>query len=128
MPQKREVGSLEKDFRTTWFDDLAIGVAILDKDAKFVYVNQEIVRLFGRSRKDILHTPADQFIPPADSGRMIRELLEIYRGVQPEKMVFEFLRPNGSAEKIAFASTPIYGPQRKSGRAVRYILAVQVEK
>ena len=127
MPQKRSAGSLEKDFRTTWFDELPIGVVILDRDGKFAYVNDTFEQLLGRPRRKILGTPPDMYVPPSDSARLIRDILQLFRGVQIEKMVYEFLRPNGSTKKIAFVSTPIYGPKRKTGKAVKYILIVQVE-
>ncbi|MCE5231430.1 PAS domain S-box protein [bacterium] len=64
-----------------FFDNAVVGAAILDRDARFIYMNDPYCRIVGYGREELMAgmTPLD-FIPDADRERVRELLLPFLRG------------------------------------------------
>ncbi|MBK5964223.1 hypothetical protein CCR95_09025 [Thiocystis minor] len=85
----------EQRLRTV-FDHAPIGIAIPDRERRFVYVNYAYARLLGRDRAELIGQPIDPMIHEDDRAETDRLFTELMSGQRDSyRMNRRYRRPNG---------------------------------
>ncbi|AFL72621.1 PAS domain S-box protein [Thiocystis violascens] len=85
----------EQRLRTV-FDHAPMGIAIPDRERRFVYVNHAYARLLGRARIELIGQPIDPMIYEDDRAETDRLFAELLSGQRDSyRMNRRYVRPNG---------------------------------
>ncbi|WP_434140639.1 PAS domain S-box protein [Pseudomonas luteola] len=105
------------------FDEASVGLSEISLDGRFLRVNDELCRLLGRSRTEILSTTAKTVTLAEDQPRTLEALQHVLATRQPTRLDKRYLRPDGT---IVWANSNLTCLNDDEGNP-RSIIAVTID-
>jgi len=99
-------------------------IAVLDRDANYVYASPSAERLLGRSPEELLGRNAFDFVDGEDRARTLAYVREATRNRQPEiKATYRVARPDGGTAWVESSIHPLR--DETTGRVIRFHLVAR---
>ncbi|MCX5970985.1 MAG: response regulator [Coprothermobacterota bacterium] len=108
-------------------ENLAEGVAIIDKADAFLYLNPACERIFGLPAVDLLGHNLKEFIDPAEHEAVDRQAA-LRQNVESSQYENTIIRPNGSRRRLLVSSVPQYDGQGEVSGTLSIILDITEQR
>jgi PAS domain S-box-containing protein len=89
------------------FTQAAVGLSEIDPDGRFLRVNDELCRILGRGRDELLGLSIREVTHPEDLAKSLAEVQRAYSHHQPVSLDKRYLRPDGSIVWASSHLTPL---------------------
>lgn len=105
------------------FNQAAAGLCEISLEGRFLRVNEELCRMLGRSREELLSARVLDVTHPDDAARSVATIARVIEGGEPASLDKRYLRPDGA---IVWANSILTRLDDESGRP-RSLLAVTID-
>jgi PAS domain S-box-containing protein len=105
------------------FERVAVGLSELSLDGSFLYVNEALCRILGRSRAEILRSSFVDVTHPEDVQHSLDAVRQLVERGDPVALDKRYLRPDGS---VVFANSSLTRIDDEQGRP-QSVMAVTVD-
>ncbi|MCX5973789.1 MAG: PAS domain S-box protein [Coprothermobacterota bacterium] len=108
-------------------ENLAEGIAVIDKADAFLYLNPACERIFGLPAGDLLGHSAKEFIDPAEHEAVDRQISRC-RNEESSQYENTILRPDGSRRRLLISSVPQYDSRGQVSGTLSIILDITEQR
>ncbi|WKZ28736.1 MAG: PAS domain-containing protein [Patescibacteria group bacterium] len=91
-----------------WLTHLPMPCFVLDKDARFAYVNEAFTKLSGYREKELRKLRFDTLFARAGSRRGLDTLLDLYQGRSVASAPHGLIRKNNKETNVLLDAMPAY--------------------
>jgi PAS domain S-box-containing protein len=105
------------------FNQAAAGLSEISLEGRFLRVNEELCRMLGRSRQELLSARILDVTHPEDAARSLATIARVVEGGKPASLDKRYLRADGA---IVWANSILTRLDDESGRP-RTLLAVTID-